>query len=75
MQPFGKTDSFERSIICPLDHVIVYDCLKHFFRDGFPICDLDHLYRSVVGGVAEKQNVEIRVLRIAVDAGFPDVSR
>ena len=66
LQPFGKTDPFEGSVVSKFRHIVVRQRGQNLFRDGVVISKIIYLDWTMVHGYSEQKNIKIRIFGIAV---------
>ena len=72
-KPGGQTDSLEVGVIGPFQDSVVRQGGQDSLRDRFSAGQIIDPNRPVVHADAEKQNVKVRIFRVAVNAGFHQI--
>ena len=74
-KPSADAHPLKAGVVCVFDDFIVAQGVQNPDGQLLPGSQVVDRNRSAVLADAEKQNVKIRILRIAVDTGFPNVCR
>ena len=74
-QPIGEAHPLKAGVVCEFGNFVVTQSIQDAYRQLLTGCQVENRDRPSIDADAEKQNVKIRILRIAVDTGFPDVCR
>ena len=72
-QPDRQADALEAGVVGPLRHLVIGQRGDDLLRDRISAGEIIHSDGAVVDGYTEKQNLEVRRLRVLIGTSLADV--